>query len=288
MNLNRLIFRISCITTPCIFLIGCNPNSEIDYPIQYEGDKLILYSHLQQDHEIEVQVLKTSHPLSIFYLDSFYISDAQVTLYANDSVYVLQYTGSGYYETEGHLEAKSGNSYKVEAKAPGFPDAYSDWEKVPEPGIISNLEWAEIDTFIRSEGYLKFTILVPEDKPFQLFVLGLADNEIYDAYSTIIGGIGPHCEFTVLVPECLTLNGDIKMEVEKKYYNGNERFNFTHLIPTLSIISVSLKNYEESISLQSDAFSFPFIPNSSPFTNIHNGYGLVSSSTEVSMTIQIK
>jgi hypothetical protein len=55
----------------------------------------------------------------------------------------------------------------------------------------------------------------------------------------------------------------------------------------LIVLSPAQKAYEESTALQEDAFDYPFIGNSSPYTNIHNGYGLLSSSAETEVVIEI-
>lgn len=266
---------------------ACNTSSEIEYPLQYEGDRLILLAHVQHDEEILVQVLKTSPPLDPFYRDSFYTNNAVVKLFENDTMYLLQYIGDGYYKMSEHHPAQSGFSYKIEAIAPGFMLTYSDWEIVPDAGEISNAGWASIVSESQYDGILSFKITLPGDLPFELLLFGLADLEEVSPYYEAVDGLGLFCEGTVFIPECLTLGGEIKFEVDKEYFNGSEEKIISDLIPVLNIISESQKKYEESVALQSDANDYPFIANTSPYTNIHNGYGLLSTSATISVSIPI-
>ncbi|GEM_PF-2557668 len=285
MNKNNLIgkYFICCIS---IFFIGCNNSTEINFPLQYEGDKLIILSNFEANQEILVRILKTSPPLDTFFRDSFYVPNAIVKLLENDTMYMLRYIGNGFFETEGNIQARTGNSYKVEAIATGFPAAFSDWEIVPDSGIIEQIRWTA-EPQNDYEGFLEFRIILPNELPFELSIFGIANGDVNSPIQEITEGIGLYCEGTVFIPECLTSQGNIKVLVDRDYFNGNESFIITHLIVSLRMLSISQKNYEESITLQEDAFDYPFIANSSPYTNIHNGYGLVSGSSEVQVTIAI-
>ena len=289
MKINSCFLSNRCIPFWCVLLClaGCNTSSEINYPLKYEGDKLILLAQIQQNEEIVVQVLRTSPPLDPFYRDSFYISNAEVKLYENDTIYLLQYIGNGLYEISEHHIAQSGNVYKIEASAPGFTLTYSDWETVPNPGVISNVDWSTIVTESQYDGRLSLKIDLPGDTPFELFLNGMAGSEKLSPYYEIVEGIGLYCGGTTFIPECLTLEGEIIFEVDREYFNGSVELIITDLIPVLTIISESQKKYDESVALQSDANDYPFIANTSPYTNIHNGYGLLSTSAAISVSIPI-
>jgi len=128
---------------------------------------------------------------------------------------------------------------------------------------------------------------IPDNFPFDIVFTGIANGEETSPEYDIVEGIGFFCENVILVPECLTEGGHIEVLVNKEYFNGNETLINTHIKIRLIILSPSQKSYEESIALQEDAFSYPFIGKDSPYTNIQNGYGLLSSSAETEIIIPI-
>jgi len=276
-----------CVVSISTYFIGCQNAVEIDFPLLYEGDRIVILSNLLEGQEVFVQLYTTSAPLDTFILDSFYVQNADVRLFENDSVYHLMHIGSGIYKASKPLFAKSGNTYRIEASAPGFPQAYSDSEVVPPRGTISNVSWMPIEPLNQYDGILSFDVQIPSDFPFDIIITGIAGSEATSPEYDITQGIGLFCESVVLVQECLTEDGHIEIQVNKEYWNGNETLINTHLRILLIVLSPAQKAYEESTTLQEDAFDYPFISNSSPYTNIHNGYGLLSSSAENEVVIEI-
>jgi hypothetical protein len=121
------------------FLILGSCTTELNVELPFEGKKLVLWCVLSPDRVVSARVDHTYPPTGEFLYDAP-ITNANVELIENDKIIeTLKYASDGIYLSAKQYKPVAGRSYKIRAKASGFPELESDIETIPLlPQVVSS------------------------------------------------------------------------------------------------------------------------------------------------------
>ena len=289
---NRTLFFLNC----CL-LCGCSQNIDITLP--YEGKKLVMLCILSPDRVLSAQIDQTYPPTGNIIFKT--VSNAVIEVYENDKlIELLTHTKNGIYESAKRLRPKIGYTYKIKARATGFPDLESDGAMIPLTPQVKNATFTRINGNILS---LKIEDYPNQENQYSIQVLGTYQgNRVATNASNLSrpDGISDNCGFrgnqnnfyyrdvcfdgnVLEASYSTTLYGTVQIVNSKGNYENKDCDQVFLIIRNVGKAYFDYYKFypPEDIEL---AFREPV----SRFYNLKGGYGLFSVYTEVSIPFLVK
>jgi len=295
------MIKILIVNLLLLFLIS-SCVKDVDYKLDFEGSKILVYAEGTADKPLHVYLTKTFPPLNEpKNPDSLLIDNAFIEVYENDILIDTLKNVNNYYKSNFNL--KQGFSYRLKINIDNKNLLYSKYDTVPYAAafIDAKVVLTEIDTFEYLSKYyfntilkIKKSIKYPYNEIYVKFYFENGQKEIYYYLSSKSDLIECDGCFNILNNQCvINLNNDLVILNNKMHLNYSQ-----YKISELDSIKFYLKTYSniaEKICQAGIDFEeyynnpLPFASNPSiDFSNIEGGYGLFMLNNVDSLTIKLK
>ncbi|WP_373513368.1 DUF4249 family protein [Persicitalea sp.] len=299
-------------------ILGCQER-DVDINLPYDGDKLVVTSHLQAGSPIEVYLEHTFKPLGQF-PEELTVSNATVFIIKDGrDTTALTSAGNGSYVSDMMIEA--GSSYVIRATAPGYEAAQSRPVEVP----ISRVEfeykikkdvsgvyypiknYALVSLYFKDirpekEYYVIGLVSVYKDKNISnmLFVndnIAATEENCLASYAERRQDKGFQPGVNLVRGECMPAQGNplsISIKTLTSYFSRTNpdssyvvREKASKLILRVGKATQNWFDWSQIENNQPTDVDFLFLTPQKTFTNIENGYGLVFASNETLIEIDL-
>ena len=299
-------------------LLGCQERA-VEIDLRYDGDKLLITSHLLADAPLEVYLEHTYKPVGLIPEDPT-VSNANVYLIKDGrDTTLLAPAGNGIYVSD--LLVAAGSSYVVRAIAPGYETAQSRPVRVPATGVEVryNIEKNVCGVFDDRKIYalvkVYFNTIRPENEIFVLSlvsvysdrnianILFINDNIVATeesctaSYAVRRKGEDPKPGVTLIKGSCMPVPGDpisisISTVTSTRVNPGtdsarSEREPASKLVLRVGKATQSWFDWSRIDNNQPIDIDNWLLTPQKTFTNIENGYGLVYASNETLIDIAL-
>lgn len=245
-----------------IFLLisSCEIEKEIQYDIDYEGDKIVVNGTISNQEGVKVWVNKSLKPTQVN--DSYLLSNVKVKLFENNHFLMdLGTEDNQEFETPIDFLPNINGKYHLEVEADGCPKAVSNQQIIFDSPSIDSIQVSHENNSLYI--YFKNTSL---DEAYLVKTIDEEDEYLFNLYDIY------YPEQTGLQVIKYNFYGEVGSEITVRLYK---------LSPDFIEFAKSYRNYSSTFS---DSF-FEVIYK--VYTNIQNGYGIFSSVSynEVEITI---
>lgn len=281
----------------CILFLHISCEKELQVPITDEEPKLVINSLIGLDSLLRVHISKSSG----FQTENSDISltNANIEISQNNQILGnLTHDKNGWYSLNSHL-LEANNSYQIEVSHPDFETAMSEME-VLDKVAIKNLSYQ-----VKKDDKIEFTIQfqdTPSQKNYYMILLKKTiENTSYitNYYSDDIIFDGNLTETTVGIQQSILLGSksfsDENMDGENfsiSIYTYNTQFGSTIVLPEYKLelyhITSDYFKYERSLTSYKNRDDLPFLNKVNLHSNVRGGYGIFTSYTIDSRTINIE
>lgn len=271
-------------------------SKEIDYELNFEGEKIVVNSFFSSNDGFEAFVSKTASPNGTVIFDSLKLNDAIIIVYENDIPFdTLQSLGEGHYQ--GNKYPSMGNRYALSVAHSEFETATASNQELP----------LDFEMNI-SDKRINHVLPKNEDFPtldFNLSITDAAAERNYyfiKAYLIIDGSV--RSNFNFWLPNQSEFAADPCQTDE--FFFPDDCFNGQELLLNMAMetqtldeekaqqvevvvksISKDFYEYLKSNRPQPEGFEVPFTEPNFLFTNIKNGYGIFAGFSENRVIIDL-
>lgn len=299
-------------------LVGCQERN-VDINLPYDGDKLVLNSHLLAGSPCEVYIEHTFKPLGLL-PENLTVSNASVSVIedASDTT-VLTSTGKGSYSSD--FLIKAGSNYVVRATAPGYESAQSKPVRVPDAkaefqykikknvsGVYDPKQtYALVSLYFNnvhpeSEYYAISLVSVYKDQNLSdvLFIndnVAATEENCTATYAERRRDKGRQPGVTLVRGNCMPAQGkpisiSINTVTSRVVNSGTDSIRVqdeqaSKLLLRVGKATQGWFKWSQVQSNQPTDVDFLLLTPQKTFTNIENGYGLVYASNETLIEIEL-
>jgi hypothetical protein len=286
--------HLLCIMSLFALLSACS--KQIDYPLAYEGTKLVVNAGVSDRDSFSCRLSKTAPPLGTVHFDTLAVEQAQVLVYENDQVIdTLWAAGSGWFK--GRRKPAEGQNYQLRVETPDAPPVVS--EKVRFPGKLHAVltGFSKNTVAPQNMGFptLSATIQI-EDAPNEAdFYLLEADLLVNGTRTRDFNFWIPGSGSSVADP-CLTdgfFFPDICFDGQTRSFDlafetqTLSKEPGTQLFVRVKKISDSYYKYLKSNAFQPEGFEIPFSETTLNYSNMEGGYGVFIAYTTQEFSINL-
>ena len=277
--------------------VGCKERG-LDFDLPYAGNQLVIFSQTKVNDTIKIEIQRTYPPTG----QSTYIDDvknATVKLFdMNGFVEILKHKGNGLYASSTGLVWKENESYRVEAEAPGYPQATTDFDTMPTTPVVLAYEFSKDIGSKSNAGEASRELVVKiqdEDVTgpnyYMIMIKRIVGKETIGVINFNLNKPGEYedpCEFSYFAT--FILSDVCKKEGVITFKKGLElRYAYSLNIDTTArdIIVVSTrqisKSYYEFCNTyyNEDDLIVAFNPPYARYSNVSGGYGIFAAYNEV-------
>jgi len=290
------ILNIILFTMGVIALFSCE--KEVEYKIEFEGEKLVVYGFINLQDTVKVHVSKTL-PVFKDRTGDLFISNAEVLLFEdNQLLEQLTHSGQGNYISPSGLKPVRDKAYHIEVSAQGLPSVKSSAETIPSSLLINELEFVDsIRSSSQSSGEtltflfnLVFDDPILENNYYSISILGQSIfGYLDDVFSFTVDdvydqGAGAQCDFFFnseleyrigFSDYCFEGQGQ-KIPLVVDVYSSQSSQSYTAIKVNFFTLSESLFLFNKSLSSYRDNEIEPLEPTFIE-SNIEGGYGVFGS-----------
>ncbi|MGL1888323.1 MAG: DUF4249 domain-containing protein [Reichenbachiella sp.] len=277
-----------------VLLFSCSPEQEIDLP--YEGDKLVVYSFLNEYEPIKVSVTTTIAPNLDHFDDELIIDHATVVLQNGDHLFDTLYYYNEFYWVNRNAQARLDYSdyFMIHVAVIGYESVSSSRLYDPQKAVIEDSEFLfGVDKGI--EGDLSILKLKYSDDPLSVNYFGVELK--YDGDVSLFGYWLDDLSTTDVSKECNTARDDNFGEVFSDYcnYDGAQEIAVKvvsmgeNIILYVQFFSLSPELYEHSASFARYTkveYEQEFLDPIRLYSNITNGYGVAGFYSVDTLTVR--
>lgn len=284
--------------------VGCKERA-LDYQLPYEGDRLVLFSQTRAGDTLKIEIQKSYPPTGQYsYING--ITNATVTLFDEKGyVETLRHMRDGIYTSATGRVWEENKSYRIEAEAPGFPKAITDFDTMPTAPKILNYEFGkDIDSKSNAGIPSKELIMTIQDNDdtvpnyYMIVVKRMVGKDKFGVNAFDLSKPSEFedpCEFryfaTFVLSDICKVNGIItfKKGIELQYpFNLDIDKNARDKI-VVSTRQISKSYYEFCKTYYNeDDLIVAFKPPYARYSNVTGGYGIFAAYNEVEKEFILK
>ncbi len=274
-NLNKMasIKRLILIT---FIFSACAKDSNLNYNITYDGDKIVLNGSIDPTEGCIIAVSKSAPPSGTYGLNRFDVDSVKVSLIEDGTtIILLQSMGSGVFKSE-NFKPKIGHSYTIKASVSALASVESETVIIPDTVQISSLKienadslkgcsfrFTLVDKSLNQRSYYRINVSVPDGKSiFQEFKdvsLDIKDCDFDNSNNT-----------AYFSNKCFS-NKNIELNYAVSW--GNDKKTYKEVTLEIASTSKEYLNYINSLQQPVGLFNGILEP-LSIYSNIKNGYGI--------------
>lgn len=291
-------------------LVSCR-GKEVDVPLPFEGEKLVVWGKLEVGKPVRIQVMKSFSALGEL-PENPVVNAAKVFLYKNSNLMATlpNLDKNGNYGSD--LIIESGATYRVTVEADGMPTAESEEIEIPEaipnmkftiqkntqpelnpntPQNLVSIQFNEpIDNSFMEISFLShFSTVSSSGAFFSARNSMTSDKDCYEFTHSFSDLYRRNFLFN---GACVAANSPLRFSLmaQRSFYNPQTNEGGTQYVQRISMklatFSKAWFTYTKVIENQPDGLDLLVLPPQKAYTNIKNGYGLVYG--YISKEIQIR
>lgn len=267
-----------------LFWVSCS--KEIDYPIPYDGDKLVLLSFLGGESPVTAKITHSIAPTGYQEFD-LTVKDASVNLYEdNEKVETLVYdTNRKIYKSPTSFIPRIGKSYHFEVSAETHPDIQTEQVLLlPEPDVVDFTfeDNISLDGNNNAVGRLDIDFQDADSRTdyYSFEVIGYHNNE---PYINILRSVNNDiegtdiCDFDWTIFSDICFDGELytlSLDISMGNSNGSNEVEFDYIDIHFNAISEGFYSYEKTI-YEEEGFFTVFAEPAPLYSNVEGGYGIL-------------